>query len=78
MHRNARILIPVFVRYFGLPLVVASIDLAVVIQALEFLPEPVATLADMPRVLRGRFRLTNLIAIGHNANAGIAGRELNP
>ena len=56
----------------------ASVDLAIVAQVNQYLPEPVAALADLRRVLRGRFRLTNLIAIGHNANAGVAGKELNP
>ena len=58
--------------------VAASFDLVIVANALERLPEPVAMLADARRALRGRYRLTNLIAIAHNAIAGIAGKELNP
>ena len=58
--------------------VAASFDLVIVANAFEHLPEPVAMLADARHVLRGRFRLTNLIAIAHNAIAGIAGKELNP
>ena len=60
-----------------LAMVVASFDLVMVTTALEYQPEPVAMLADMRPMLRGQFRLTTFIAIGHNANAGIAGKELN-
>jgi len=60
-----------------LAMVAANFDLVIVTNALEQLPEPVAMLADIRHVLRGRFRLTALIAIGHNASAGIAGKELN-
>ena len=61
----------------SLAMLAASFDLVIVTNALGHLPEPVAMLADMRHVLRGRFRLTTLIAIGHNASAGIAGKELN-
>ena len=93
MHRTDVRFSPAFAHWFGRRLVAstavsislamvaaasANVDLVIVAQALEHVPEPVATLADMRRMLRGRFRLTSLTAIGHNANAGIAGKELNP
>ncbi len=78
MPRNARSFLSVFARFLGLAVAATSVDFAIVMPALEFLPETGGTLADMRRVMRARFRLTNLPLIGHNAHAGIAGKELNP
>lgn len=60
-----------------LTMVGASLDLVMVTNVLERLPEPLAMLADMRPMLRGRFRRTTFITIVHNAIAGIAGMELN-
>lgn len=61
----------------SLAMIAPSLGLVIVTNTLEFLPEPVGMLVDMRHMLRARIRLTNLIAIGHNASAGIAGKELN-
>lgn len=59
----------------ALPLADASIDFAIAAHLLGHLPWPVAALAAM---WRGLFCLIRLTAIGHNASAGAAGKELNP